>query len=120
MRYFIFISSLIIIVLLVSLYVLVTEMRDVNRVQQSTIDGLRKRVEDDKRRFEEIVRLKDDTIKIAKRTIIAQDVIIKNQELDKENYKRNIHDKIRFIPYANDVQRDSILTSLYPSFRPIR
>lgn len=115
-----FILGLIIIVLIGGIYVLVTELRDVNRVQQSTIDGLKRRNEAERDSLNTVIKLKDDTIRIAKFTILAQADTIKNQELEKENYKRNTHDKIRFIPFANDFQRDSVLTSLYPSFRPIR
>lgn len=89
-------------------------------LKQSTIDGLKRRNEAERDSLNGVIKLKDDTIRIAKFTIFAQADTIKNQELEKENYKRNTHDKIRFIPYANDFQRDSVLTSLYPSFRPIR
>lgn len=74
--------------------------------------------EEDEDRLNKVLKLKDDTIRIAKHTIITQSDSINTFKSDKSNYKKNTHDKIRFIGFTTDAKRDSMLTKLYPSFRP--
>lgn len=74
--------------------------------------------EEDEDRLNAIIKLKEDTIRIAKHTIITQSDSINTFKSDKSNYKKNTHDKIRFIGFTTDAKRDSMLTKLYPSFRP--
>jgi hypothetical protein len=65
-----------------------------------------------------VVKLSGDSLKIAFRTIR-----LLNLERDSlqilANKQKRLHEKVIFRNYT-DHQRDSILSELYPSFRPVR
>lgn len=94
------------------------EQSKYSELQEKQIQHLQEQNQAQRDSFNVILQLKDDTIRIAKNTILLQDSTIKTSEADKAKYKRDTHDKIHFINFTNDAGRDSILTSLYPSFRP--
>lgn len=100
------------------LYINWLEHEKKDRLEQSTIDGLTKRIEEQKDSLVSIIGLKDDTLKIAKNTILHQFYQIENERTEKENFKKK-HETIRFINF-NDAGRDSVLSILYPSFGSIR
>lgn len=111
---------LIIAVLFGFLFVGVTEIRDYSRTQQKEIDYLKKVNKDQADSMAIQLKLTADSLQIAKNTIIYQFYKIESDSLEKANYKRNTHDKIHFIGFTHDASRDSMLTKLYPSFRPLR
>lgn len=109
-----------ILVLLAIIFVGLSELNDRNRVQQSTIDGLRRANKAQADSLVSVIKLKDDTLTIAKNTIIHQFYTIENERTEKENYKRNTHEKIRFINFTHDAGRDSVLSKLYITYRNLR
>lgn len=110
-----FILGLIILVLIGAIYVLVTELRDVNRVQQSTIDGLRKKNQVERDSLENVLKLTSDSLDIAFATIrLAHE---QSQEARKRSQK-TIADlrKIIFVTH-NDSSRLAEFKNLYPSWK---
>lgn len=101
------------------IYIAHMEQSKYSELQEKQIQHLQEQNQAQRDSFNIVLQLKDDTIRIAKNTILLQDSTIKTSEADKAKYKRDTHDKIHFINFTtNDAGRDSILTSLYPSFRP--
>lgn len=111
------ILSLIIIVLVTFMTLNFIEDRKEDSLKQSTINGLRLQNKKERDSLENVIKFKDDSLRIAKHTIILQADTIKNQELDKENYKRNRHDKIVFVVHS-DSSRTESLKQLYVTFKP--
>lgn len=109
-----FILGLIIIVLIGGIYVLVTELRDVNRVQQSTIDGLKRRNEANEKKHLRVV----DSISIIQ-AIQADSTryyrLLKTKDQQSVNTKTESHEKIVFVN-LNDSARHSKLAKFYPSY----
>lgn len=60
-----------------------------------------------------------DSLNIAFNTIKIQDANVKQDSI-KAFKARKRYESIIFKPIANDHQRDSLLSELYPSFRPVR
>lgn len=109
-----FILGLIIMVLIGSIYVLVTELRDVNRVQQSTIDGLRIKNIMEKRAFQKVL---DSVMKV--QAIQADSTkyyrLLKTRDQQTVTTKTESHEKIVFTN-LNDSARHSKLAKFYPSY----
>jgi hypothetical protein len=104
------------IILIGVVFVLVTELYSENRVLKSDIKGLQNQADS----LERVTKLQSDTIRIAKNTILLQADTITTYETEKKNYKRDTHEQIHFIDLRTDARRDSTLSNLYPSFRPVR
>ena len=60
-----------------------------------------------------------DSLNIAFNTIKLQDAKIKQDSIKAFKAKKR-YESIIFKPIANDHQRDSLLSELYPSFHPVR
>lgn len=112
-----YLPYILILALGVWIFLLLTEKNVEDKSKQVEIDFLRAKNIKDKDLFEKILKLQADSLRIAKHTIILQADTIKNQELDKQNYKRNRHDKIVFVVHS-DSSRTKELVNLYPSFKP--
>lgn len=105
-----------ILILLGILWVSFQELYSENKVLKSDIKGLQNQADS----LERVTKLQSDTIRIAKNIIILQADTIKNEKAIKEKFKRDTHDQIHFIDLRTDARRDSTLSNLYPSFRPVR
>lgn len=65
-----------------------------------------------------VTKKQADSLRVAKRTIfIKHEEWLKLNEQTKQ--KTKFHESITFKPFT-DQQRDSVLSILYPSFRPVR
>lgn len=116
-------TAIILLCLFISVAIVVTaiiEHRKEDSLDQATIEGLKRQNEKEKDSLNNQLATALDLLLLAQQTIILQADTLEANKKEKENYKRNTHDKIRFIPYANDSQRDSVLSGLYPSFRSFR
>lgn len=107
----------IVVVLLSAIFIGSTELRNLVRLKQSEINGLKKANKIERDSLHRVIKLKNDTILIAKNTILLQADTIKIDKAIKEKYKRDVHDKIHFIQFANDAKRDSVLSKLYITYR---
>lgn len=105
-----------ILILVGIIWIGVEELYSENRALKSDIKGLQNLADS----LERVTKLQSDTIRIAKNTIILQADTIKNDKAIKEKFKRDKHDQIHFIDLRTDARRDSLLTTLYPSLRPVR
>lgn len=114
MKHLPYILSLIIVVLLAGIYILVTELRDVNRVQQSEIDGLRIKNIMEKRAFQKVF---DSVMKV--QAIQADSTkyyrLLKTMDQQSVKTKTERHEKIVFTN-LNDSARHSKLAKFYPSY----
>lgn len=105
--------------LLSVLFIAFTELRDVNRIQQSEIKHLREVNKKEKDSLQTQLAITRDSLSVAFETI--RQARIESQEAH-ERTQRMIknYEKIIFVRFSNDAQRDSALSKLYTSFRPIR
>lgn len=97
----------------------VLEMKTKGILDQKEIDGLRSQNEKERKRFEQDLKLTRDSLEIALNSIaIAHKESIEAHERTQRIIKN--YEKIIFVSFSNDAERDSALSKLYPSFRPIR
>lgn len=108
------IAVLIIFALIIILGVLVTELRDVNRVQQSEINGLRLKNLMDKKAFEHAL---DSIRKVQEKQADSTKYyrLLKTKDQQTVTTKTESHEKIIFTN-LNDSARHSKLTKFYPSY----
>lgn len=102
------------------IYVIHVEQSKNLEFERSHVKYLEKRKKQQRDSLNAVIALKDDTIRIAKNTIILQADTLKRDRSQRENYKRNTHEKIHFVDLVSNAKRDSVLANLYPSFRTFR
>lgn len=111
-----FILGLIIIVLIGGIYVLVTELNDVNRVQQTTIDGLKRTNEKQRDSLERQLTATRDSLSIAFETIRTASAEREEAHKRTQATIRNLQ-KIIFVQHS-DSSRTATLKELYKSYTP--
>lgn len=95
------------------------EWRKESDLKQSEIDGLKRSNRKERDSLETRLAITRDSLTVAFETIRQSR---KESQEAHERTQRMIknYEKILFIRFSNDAQRDSALSRLYPSFRPIR
>lgn len=95
------------------------ELNDLVRLKQSEIKGLKKEIELKDKAFSKSL----DSIRRAS-AIREDSILLAHMESQKANAETQRlikkYEKIIFVRFSNDAQRDSVLSKLYPSFHPIR
>lgn len=110
-----FVGIFIIIGIFTAIGVLVTEMRTINRVQQSEIDALRERNKAEKDSLTNALMTTRDSLQIAFETIHQA---AKERQEAHERTQRIIknYEKIIFIRYTSDSARHRKLSELFPTY----
>lgn len=116
MKAIIYLIVFVIFFLLTILYLGVTELRDVNRIQQKTIDGLREANKKEKDSLQTQLAITRDSLSTAFATIRQA---AKDREIAHERTQATIRNlqKIIYIQYT-DSSRTAELKELYKSFNP--
>lgn len=105
-----------ILVLLAIIFVGVTEMNDRDRVQQSTIDGLRKQNKKESDSLNQVLKVTQNLFSAREDSIVnAHEQTIKAHEVTKRENK--ILKGIVFIQHT-DSSRNKALTQLYKTYQP--
>lgn len=100
-------------VMLVSIY---SEVKDYNRIQQSTIDGLKKQLKTQEDSLQNVLSVTRDSLTIAFETIKQANI---ERQAAHERSQKTIKDlqRIVYIKYESDSARLNALKTLYPSWK---
>lgn len=105
-----------ILVLLAIIFVGVTEMNDRNRVQQSTIDGLRKQNKKESDSLNQVLEVTKDSLSVAFETIKQARIEREASHLRTQKTIRDLQ-KIIYVVHT-DSSRNKALTQLYKTYQP--